>query len=233
MPVLITVSETYGGANFSDALEGGGSGIDYGSCINGQYAPIIDQTSNTGAKNIYIRHDATIDPITNVKTFVQQYGTGTGAAYGGANTAADDFTKLQALGVADNMGGGVANNSDGLGAGLHLDMDWDANETTPYFSGSRKGTLKQVFGDNSNGVSLATAYPMLVDAMTNTQGTGVETAATGAIEGTIGRDFSVNAAEAALYGDRAHARSRFYLQTSETEGGVLQWEFVVAFSYTA
>jgi len=93
MAVLLTVSETLNGTAFNDDLEGpDGIGIDLGSCINGQYAPIISQPANTGHKNVFIRHDAVVDPITDVKTFLQQFGVGTGFTYGGANSAATDLT---------------------------------------------------------------------------------------------------------------------------------------------
>jgi hypothetical protein len=237
MTVLLTVSETWNGANYAEALEGGGAGIDMGACINGQYAPVVSQPANTGHKDVFIRHDATIDPVTDVKTFVQQYGVGTGFTYGGANSAAADLTKLLNMGNADTMGAAIANNIDGNGNGLHIDMDWDVS-TANQFLGSRAGGLKEIYGDNGgaaagDGRDLATAFPMLADAMSNAQNTGTEIAPTGAVQGTIGRDYTVDAAEAALYGDRAHPRLRFFLRTDEIEGGILQWELVIAYSFTA
>jgi len=237
MTVLLTVSETWNGANFADALDGGGTGIDMGAVINGQYAPIISQPGNTGHKDVFISHDATIDPITDVKTYVQQFGVGTGFTYGGANSAAADFTKLLNMGDADTMGPAVANNSDGQGNGLHIDMDWNVTTANQYL-GSRVGTFVEIYGDNGgaasgDGKDLASAFTMKLDAMSNTQGTGTEIAPSSAVDGTIGRDFGVNPAEAALYGDRAHPRLRFYLRTDEVDGGILQWEFVIAYSFTA
>lgn len=237
MTVLLTVAATWNGANFSDALEGGGTGIDMGSVINGQYAPIISQPGNTGAKDIFIFHDAVVDPITSVKTYLQQFGSGTGFTYGGATSAAADFTKILNMGNADTMGASVANNSDGFGNGLHIDMDWDV--TTPnQFLSSRTGTLKRIYGDNGgaasgDGRNLATAFTMIDDAMSNSQNTGTEIAPTGAVDGTIGRRYSVNAAEAALYGDLAHPKLRFFLRSDEVDGGILQWEWVIAYSFTA
>lgn len=38
MSVLLTVSESLTGAAYSDVLAGGGTGIDFGSVINGQLA---------------------------------------------------------------------------------------------------------------------------------------------------------------------------------------------------
>lgn len=237
MTVLLTIANTWNGANFADALEGGGSGIDIGAVINGQYAPITSQVANTGAKEVFVRHDAVVDPVTDVKTYLQQFGVGTGFTYGGANSAAADFTKILNLGNADAMGAVVANNSDGLGGGLHIDMDWDVSVANQ-FLGSRVGTFVRIYGDNGgaasgDGRNLATAFDMKADAMSNAQNTGTEIAPTGAIDGTIGRNYSVNAGEAALYGDRAHYKMRMYLRQDEVDGGVLQWEHVTAYSFTA
>lgn len=241
MTVLLTVSSTWNGSNFSDALEGGGTGIDMASAINGQYSPIINQGANTGAQAVFISHDAVVDPVTGVKTYLQQYGTGTGFTYGGANSAATDFSHatkgILALGNASNMGPAIANNSDGLGGGLHIDMDWDVS-TANQFLGSRVGTFVRIYGDNGGPVSgegrdAATAISMKLDAMSNSQNTGVEIAPTGAVDGTIGRRYAVNATEAALYGDLAHPRLRFFLRTDATEGGIMQWEWVILYSFTA
>jgi hypothetical protein len=228
--VLLTVSETIAGSAFSDALEGGGTGIDLGSVINGQYAPVTDQTNNLGHQDVFIRHDAAVDPITDVKTFLQQYGVGTGFTYGGANSAAADFTKVLNMGNADTMGAGVANNSDGLGNGLHIDMDWDVS-TANQFLGSRVGTFVQIYGDNGgaasgDGRNLATAFTMKADAMSRNNG-GTEVAPSGAVDGQIGKTGDTT------LGDRAHPRLRFYLRTDETDGGILQWEWVIAYSFTA
>jgi hypothetical protein len=237
MTVLLTVAATWNGANFADALNGGGTGIDLGSVINGQYAPVVSQPGNTGAKDVFIFHDATVDPITDVKTYLQQYGVGTGFTYGGANSAAADFTKILNMGNTDTMGGAVANNSDGLGNGLHVEMDWDVS-TANQFLGSRVGTFCRIYGDNGGATSgegrnLATAIDLKLDAMSNSQNTGTEIAPTAAVTGSIGRKYSINAASAALLGDLGHTKMRFYLRTDEVDGGILQWEWVIAYSFTA
>lgn len=230
MAVLLTVSETLNGAAFSDALAGGGTGIDLGNVINGQYAPITSQPANTGHKNVFIQHDATIDPITNVKTYLQQFGAGTGFTYGGANSAAADFTKILNMGNASNMGGAVANNSDGLGGGFHIDMDWDVS-TANQFLGSRVGTLVRIYGDNGgaatgDGRNLATAFTMAADAMVY-DNASVETAPSGAIAGSIGK------AGDTVLGDNAHPRVRIFLRQDEVDGGIIQFEWVIAYSFTA
>ena len=98
MAVTLTISETLTGSGLADSLSGGGTGLDLGQVINGQYTPVVDQPTNDGVQNIYLSHDAVIDPITDVKFYVQQYGVGTGFSYGGANSAAADITKLLNMG---------------------------------------------------------------------------------------------------------------------------------------
>lgn len=228
MSVLLTVSETINGAQFSDALEGGGTGIDLGAAINGQFTPISNQTTNTGHQDIFIRHDATIDPITDVGTFVQAFGAGTGFTYGGANSASADYTKLLNMGNASNSS--VANNSDGLADGLHIDMDWDVS-TTNQFSPARIGTFVRIYGDNGGaatgeGRDLATAFLLKADAMSRNNA-GTEVAATGPVDGKIGKTGDT------VLGDRGHPRLRFFLRSDETDGGVLQFEWVIKYSFTA
>jgi len=48
MAVVLTISETVTGANVSDSLAGGSTGLDFGQVTNGQYAPLISQAANTG-----------------------------------------------------------------------------------------------------------------------------------------------------------------------------------------
>jgi hypothetical protein len=229
MAVLLTVSETINGAAFNDDLEGpDGVGIDMGSCINGQYAPIISQPANTGHKNVFIRHDATIDPITDLKTFLQQYGVGTGFTYGGADSAANDLTTILNMGNSSASTG--PNNADGLAGGLHVDMDWQVS-TANQFDPARIGSQVRIYGDNGGaaageGRSLATAITMHADAMVyNNAGTEVD--ATTPVAGSIGKSGDT------VLGDRAHPRFRFFLRSDEVDGGFLQWEIVLAYSYTA
>lgn len=228
MAVLLTISETVNGAAFSDALAGGGTGIDLGSVVSAQYAPITSQPANTGHQDIFIRHDGTAE-ITDVKTYLQQYGTGTGFTYGGGATAAADFTAVLNMGNTDAMGAGIANNSDGLGNGLHIDMDWDVS-TANQFLGSRVGTFVRIYGDNGGaatgeGRNLATAITLKADAMSK-ESAGSEVAPSAAVDGKIG------ASGNATLGDRGHPRLRFFLASSETTGGLMQFEFVVGYTFT-
>jgi hypothetical protein len=229
MAVLLTVSETMGGAAYNDALSGGGSGVDFGNCINGQFCPIISQPANTGAQELFIRHDAAVDPITDLKFFLQEYGVGTGFTYGGNGASANaDWQKILDAGNASASVN--ANNADGLAGGLHIDMDWQVNAVNQ-FSAARIGAQHRIFGDNGGyltgeGRSLATAVQAHQDGM-SWNDASVETDASAPVAGTVGK------AGSTTYGDQFHAKMRFYLRSDEVDGGILQVEIVAAYSYTA
>jgi hypothetical protein len=229
MSVLLTVSETLTGAAYSDSLSGGGSGIDLGSCLNGQYAPIILQSANTGAQHVYVRHNATIDPITDLKMFLQNYGVGTGFTYGGAVSAASDRTRI--LNQGDASVTTNANNADGLGGGLHIDMDWQVNSTNQFATARIATGQHRIFGDDGGaaagiGRDLATAIVLHADAMSYNN-TGTETDATTPVAGSVGKTGDT------VLGDRGHFLMRQLLRTDEVDGGILQVEVVLAYSYTA
>ncbi len=223
MSVSLTVSETVTGAEVSDTLSGGTSGLDFGQVVNGSYSPITLQSANTGKQNIFISHNASVDPITDVKFYVAIYS----GTYGGADSAADDFTTLSGMGGADS--GGTKNNTDGNSRGLHIDMDWQVSDTNQ-FDYSREATgQKRIFGKNYSGLtglSLATAFNMHADSASYWNGSS-EVDATTPVTGKIGKSSD------SVLGNRCHLQSRFYLHSGATEGGVLQFDIVVAFSFTA
>jgi hypothetical protein len=223
MAVTITVSETITGANVSDSLAGGSTGLDMGQVTNGQYAPLISQSGNTGHQDLFIRHDAVTDPITDVKFYLQQY-TGT---YGGANTAAADFTTIGAYGAADT--GATTNNNDGLSRGYHMDMSWDVS-TANQFSYAREATgQKRIFGKTytgKDGLSLANAFDLHVDACSYWNGSS-EVDATTPVTGKIGKSTDT------VLGNRGHIRLRSYLHLASTDGGIVQFDTVISYAYTA
>lgn len=238
MAVLLTISETLDGAAVSDSLAGGGTGVDLGSVVNGQFAPITDKPTNVGAQNLYISHDAVIDPITDVKTFMQTYGVGTGFTYGGADSAANDFTTLK---NQANASGNSKNNGDGNSGGLWIDMDADVTTVNQFdfatngfygwdgasFTGSQGGNDSVAkYGDGlTDGIDLLSGFPMRASAMVyNAPG---ETVASAPVEGKIGK-----AADTVL-GDAAHVRLRMYLRSDFADGGIVQWEWVTSYSHTA
>jgi hypothetical protein len=223
MSVSLTISETLSGAALSDSLAGGGTGLDLGSCANNSYAPLVDKSANTGKQDLYIRHNATIDPITSVKFYIGQYGALTGDTYGGARTAAGDYTAIKALG---NASGSSKNNADGLSGGLWIDMDWDAT-TANQFDQANFPSLVKIFGDGgTDGIDLASAFGLVTNAMVY-DNSSFETAATTPVEGKIGKSGDT------VLGDQAHVKLRVYLPSAFVEGGIYQVEFVTAYSYTA
>lgn len=220
MTVLLTVSETFLGSGYADTLAGAGSGIDLGSVINGSYSPLVDQPSNDGAQNVFIRHNATVDPITDVKTFVQQYSQ----TYGGANTPANDLATLISKGQASSSSD--ANNDDGLASGLHVEMQWNVSLPSQ-FAASRIGTQVRIYGDaGTQGISLASAFDVIAAAMVKNNG-GSEAAPSAAVLGSIGKSGDT------VLGQSAHLRLRFFLEQLANTGGIVQFDYVIAYSFTA
>lgn len=235
MAVLLTLSNNYGGASIADAMATLAPvvpqplGIDLGPVVNGSYAPLIDKIANTGHERIYIRHSATFDPITSVKTFIQLYGAGTGYPYGGAISAASDFAAVKALGLAS---GSSKNNADQLSGGLWIDMA-AANAISSQFDRANYPALVKVYGSSNLGIDLLTAYPMAKEALVigSSQGVGVDTDGgflpTAPLDGVIGKQND------GVLGDSAKMRMRIYLPGSYTSGGYHQVEFVISYSFTA
>lgn len=248
MSVVLTISETLDGAAVADALATPGpvnTGVDFGSVVNGSYAPVTVQANNTGRKNLFIRHNAVNDPVTAMKTFVQQYGTGTGYGYAGADSAANDFNnKIKALG---NASGGSKNNADGNSGGLWIDMnailtdvaagtqfDWNTNGIDSVGGTNGGDDTVRIYGDNLvDGISLASAFDMhakamVIDSDQSAGGDGVNGwVPTGPATGILGKNGDT------VRGDNAHTKLRIYVRSDTIDGGIVQWEFVVGYSYTS
>lgn len=225
MAVTLTISKTLSGSGAADSLAGGGSGVDLGSVVNNEYAPIISKAANTGWQALYIRHNATIDPITSVGTFIAQYSQ----TYGGAVSAAADYATVKSKG---NASGTSANNADGLSSGLRIEHDADLAGTlgASAFDGTRAQV--KIYGDNlTDGIDLASAFPIHVDAMIydssphGTPGTPVDASAP--VTGKIGKDGD------SVLGDHALVKLRFYLENAAPDGGIIQFDWVVKYSFTA
>lgn len=219
MTVLLTVAKTINGSAVADSLAGGGTGVDLGQILNAQYGPIISKPANTGWQNLFIRHDAAVDPITDVKTFIDEFSQ----TYGGNDTSADDYNLIKAKGAAS---GNSANNADGLSSGLRIEHDADiANSLgASAFDGTRAQV--KIYGKSSLGIDLATAYDLHVDSLVyNNAGTEVD--ATTPVTGKIGKSGDT------VLGDRAHVKLRLYLEEAATQGGIVQFDWVIAYAYTA
>jgi hypothetical protein len=223
MSVTLVVSKTITGAEVSDTLAGGSSGLDFGQVVNGSYAPVISQVGNTGRQDLFLSHNATVDPITSVKFYTAQYS----GTYGGANTAAADFTQLGTYGSTNS--GADKNNVDGNSRGLHIDMDWQVADANQFDPTREAGGQKRIFGKSYtglDGLSLANAFTMHADAASYWNGSS-EVDASAPVTGKVGKSSDT------VLGNRGHIRARWYLHSGETNGGILQHDFVVAFSYTA
>ena len=224
MAVTLTVAdEGPAGTEADDSLAGGSTGLDMGQVVNGSYSPVTSQVANTGAQDLWAYHDAVVDPITDVKIYVNPYS----GTYGGPASAAADYATLIGYGGSDT--GATKNNADGFSRGLHLDMDWQVGAASQ-FDYSREATgQKRIIGKAYSGLdgeTLATAFPLHVDAMSYWNGSS-EVDATTPIAGRIGKSSDT------VLGNRGHWKQRFYLHSGAVDGGILQYDQVVAFSYTA
>jgi uncharacterized protein GlcG (DUF336 family) len=217
----LTVSSTLNGSAVSDSLQGGGTGVDLGFVLEGQYAPIITQSANSGWKGLYIRHDGA-SAISTVRTFIAQFSQ----AYGGQASAAADFTSLKAKGLASDTS---ANNSTGLSSGLRIEQDADLLGVlgVSAFEGSRSQVkiYGRDYGSGPQGIDLATAFTMHQDAMIyNNAGTPADASAP--VAGQIGAS-----GDSAL-GDRAFVKMRLYLENNPPAAGVFQFDWVISYAFS-
>jgi len=222
MTVSLTIGETIDPVStVADSLGGGGTGLDHGSVTNGSYTNVVSQPSNTGTATLFIIHDAVVDPITDVKTFIDTYSQ----AYGGPGTssAAADYSTLKGLGDAS---GSSKNNGDGLSGGLWITMDFDISTTNQFDIGTFP-TLVKIYGDSgeTDGVDAASAFTMKAEAMVFDS--GGESAPSVPVDGSIGKSGDT------VLGDNAKALLRLYLPTSHAAGGIFQWDWTVSFTFTA
>ena len=229
MAVSITVSGSMGGAAYADSLAGGDTGLDFGQVSNGAYTPLVDQPTNDGAQQVWVRHDATVDPITSCGIFIQQFS----GTYGGADSAANDYTTVKDMGFAS--AGSTANNSNGDWQGFVLEQDWDVTTGTQFdptriASGGGAGSNVFIFGDgvasSTDGIDLSSAFTLIDQAMVYNS-TGTPTAPTGAVSGSIGKSGDT------VLGDNWKGLFRYFLNSGATTGGILQWDVTLAYSHTA
>jgi len=224
--LTISSSQVRTDGDVADALSGGSLGADLGQATNQSYSPLSGaQTDNGGAKLLYIRSNAAYDPITNVGFYVSSY-TGT---YGGPGTStpAADLAIIVAAGAAD--AGGTANNTDGLSSGLHVDMSHSISQAGQFAPTRETNGQKRVFGKTYSAQQLGIAGKEITlhpDACFYLSG-NTKVSATGALSGKIG------IAGDQTLGDQAMIRLRYYMPTSSTSGGTVQFNFVTIYSYTA
>jgi len=237
MAVILTVSETLGGTEVADSLANGGTGVDFGQVVNGQYSPIIDQTLNTGAQVLYLRHNAVVDPITNLKIYLDNYSR-TGFTYGGAATASGDYNSLKAEGSASDVTAAAKNNSNGLAGGIWMEQQHNV-ATSNQFDIATPRTLSlphtdgpgtkfvQIFGKSAQGIDEATAYGVIKEACVYTPDNSAENMPSAPVDGKIGVETD------SVLGNRAKLRFRIYLREAFADGGIFQAALIARFSYTA
>lgn len=237
MAVLLTVSETLGGAEVSDALAGGGIGLDLGQVTNGSYAPLVDQNLNQGAQTLYLRHDAIVDPITEVKMYLASYSE-TGFTYGGpSNTdAATNLADILAEGASSDVSAAAKNNSNGLAGGLWIEMQYNVTDTNQFdiFNSrtinsvtSPGSTFVKIYGRAGQGQSAPTAFGLIKEACLYTPDNSAENAPSAPVNGKIGKSTD------AVLGNRGKMKMRIYLKSGFADGGIFQLAKVFRYSYTA
>jgi len=238
MTVALTISETIDGAAVADSIEGGGVGSDLGTVTNSGYAPRINKTANTGRLDLFIRHDG-VNEITDFQTFIQEYGTDTGFAYGGGQTPTDDLTNIKNLGA---VSGDSRNNANGLSGGLWIDMnasvaevnqfDYTSNGISSVGSQGGDDTIRKYGDNNVDGLSIETAFILRSKAVViaTSQGNGGDAGngftPNGPVDGTIGATGNTT------FGDNGHVKLRMYLTETFSTGGLHQWEWVGGYSFT-
>ena len=224
----LAASDTSAPAEFSDALAGGGQGLNLGQVANGLYAPIVDQVTNDGAQSIYISHDATIDPVTDVKVFISEFSQ----TYGGAVGSASDLASIISEGQTSSSGAGDKNNANGTSSGLWVDLKWDVS-TTNQFDIATRSTEVKIFGDNgTDGIDADSAFTLPAASMLYAANSSSEAAPNTPEAGKIGISAGGFSGDFTL-GNRAKIKSRIYLRSAFPDGGVFQFDYTFRYSFTA
>jgi hypothetical protein len=227
-PTLVA-SSTIAPAEFSDALAGGGSGLNLGQVSNGLYSPIVNQATNDGAQLVYLSHNATIDPITDVKVYINTFSQ----TYGGAVSAASDYTSIKNEGQLSTSNTGDKNNSNGTSSGLWVDFKWDVSQTNQFDIATR-GTEVKIFGDNgTDGISVVSAFPMIAASAMYAANSSSEAVPSAAVSGKIGKSSGTGYAGDSVLGNRAKIRKRVYLRSAFPDGGIFQVDYIYRFSFSA
>jgi hypothetical protein len=228
MTVNLTVAATLGGLEPADTLAGGGTGLDLGTAINGQYTPLIDKTDNTGFAQLFISHDG-INQISDLGSFLSSYSQPFG---GVADTANDELAALFAEGAAsDNSPNN--NGSPALGQGLRVEYGADLDVTLglALFDNTRNqvaiyGKVKPTGINNTkSGTSLDDAFTFHQDAMIVENG-GDPQVPSAPVAGVVGP------AGNSVLGDTATMKLRYYLAETATDGGIGQVDLVIKYSFT-
>lgn len=221
-------SDTSSPTEFADALGGGDTGLNLGQCANGEYSPIVDQNTNDGAQIIYLSHNATIDPIVDLKVYIDDYS----GVYGGAVSAASDYSSIKAEGLGSTKTTGDKNNANGTSSGVWMDFNWDVSQSNQFDVANFPNDVK-IFGDSNNGISPNTAYTVPAAAMLYAADSSTEAIPSAPADGKIGKSLAGGFGDDSTLGNRAKMRTRVYLKQAFTEGGIFQFDYAFRYSYTA
>lgn len=222
-------SNTTSPIEFSDALNGGGTGINLGQVSNGLYAPVTDQANNLGAQDIYISHDSSVDPITDCKIFIGSYSQ----TYGGSNSANADIANIIAEGQTSSSGVNDKNNANGTSSGVWMDFSYNVSSSNQFDIATRPGAVK-IFGDNgTDGIDLNSAFDIPTTAIFYASDASTEAAPSSAENGKIGVSSGSGFAGDSALGNRAKVKTRIYLRSTFAAGGVFQFDYIFRYSFTA
>lgn len=205
----------------ADVLEGAGTGIDFANVTVGSYSNSIDQTANTGAKQLYAAHDG-VNEISDLKTYIDTFSQ----TYGGAVSASNDFNLTKAFG---NASGSSKNNIDGNSAGLWIDMNHDVIDTNQFDIILFPSDVK-IYGDsNTDGIDFLSGIDFASTAMVQDDGS---------TSGTVPETGKIGPSGNTVLGSNAKFKLRYYFPTSPPSGfpsldsGILQCDLVFSFSST-
>lgn len=163
-----------------------------------------DAVSST--QELYLRHNG-VNKITSSAYYIQPYS----GVYGGNYDAATDYAKMKSLG--DDISGDY---------GLMFDEDWNAS---PQFSSFYK--IKTGFGDS---FANRRNFPTTMQLYYNT-GTAAKSDPSAPVVGEVGPND--DGATAQAIGNRSLLRFRVGLPASEVDGGIRQYDTVIAYTYTS
>lgn len=160
----------------------------------------------SATQELYLRHSG-VNKITSCAYYVQPFS----GVYGGNYDASTDYSKILSLG--DTTPGNY---------GLMFDEDWNAS---PQFSSFFK--IKTGFGDS---FANRRNFPTTMQLYFNT-GTSAKSDPTSPVVGEVGPNN--DGATAIAIGNRSLLRFRLGLPSTEVDGGIRQYDTVVAYTYTS
>jgi hypothetical protein len=166
----------------------------------------VANDSVSATQELFLRHNG-VNKITSCAYYIQPFS----GVYGGAYDPSSDFAKILALG--DVTPGNH---------GLLFDEDWNAS---PQFSSFYK--IKTGSGDSfGTRRNFATSMQLYFNS-----GTSAKSDPSAPVVGEVGPND--NGAIAQAIGNRSLLRFRLSLPANEIDGGIRQFDTVIAYTYTS